>query len=94
VRKEQLLEVWKMEPQKYEDIERFIEVDSRTIVRININTAVAEELKQHPYISWKIANSIVKLRQQKNQYKALEELKESHLIDEELFEKLKPYLTL
>jgi competence protein ComEA len=94
VRKEQLLEVWKMEPQTYEAIERFIEVDARAIEQININTAVVEQLKQHPYLSWKIANSIVKMRQQKNQFKSLEELKESHLIDEELFEKLKPYLTL
>lgn len=94
VRKEQLLEVWKMELTKYEDIERFIEIDPRYVEKINVNRVSVEMLKLHPYFSWKIANSIVKMRQQKTEFKSLDELKESHLMDEELFEKLKPYLTL
>jgi len=93
VRKEQLLEVWKMDPVKYEEIQRFVSVGP-TIEKINLNEVSAEILRKHPYLNWNIANSIVKLRKQKTLFNAIEDIKESVLIDEELFEKLKPYLTL
>ncbi len=53
-----------------------------------------EDLKIHPYFRWNIANSLIKMREQKNGFKNLNEIKESVLINEELFEKLKPYLYL
>jgi DNA uptake protein ComE-like DNA-binding protein len=93
VRKEQLLEVWKLDPAKYEEIEQFVMVGT-LFQKINLNEVSAEILRKHPYLNWNIANSIVKLRKQKTLFKAIEDIKESVLIDEELFEKLKPYLTL
>lgn len=94
VSKEQLLEVWKMDPAKYSEIERFIYVDVRQIEKININEVSVEVLRKHPYMNWNIANSIVKMRNQKKTFQSIDELKESVLIDQELFEKLKPYLIL
>ncbi len=94
VKKEQLLEVWKMDLEKYNAIEEFMVLDVNEIRKIHINTATAEELKQHPYFNWNIANSVVKMRIQKTGFKRIEEIKESVLIDEEFFEKIKPYLSL
>jgi DNA uptake protein ComE-like DNA-binding protein len=69
-------------------------VDSEKIKRIELNTISVEELKDHPYLNWSAANSIIKIRAQKGRFKSIEEIKESVLMDEEMFEKLKPYLTL
>lgn len=92
--KEQLMEVWKMDIEKYNAIEKYIQVDPQNIKRIELNTVTAEELKEHPYMNWSSANSIVKIRTQKVKFKSINDIKESVLIDEELFEKVKPYLTL
>ena len=93
-RKEQLLEVWKMDETKYGEIERFISVDLGAIRKINLNTATAEELKAHPYFTWNIANSILKIRTRLGGFKSVEEIKESILVTEEVFIKLKPYVSL
>ncbi len=94
VRKEQLLEVWKFDTAKYNEIEPFITINDQLIKKINLNTASAEELKSFPYFNWNIANSIVKMRNRLERYHDIEQIKESELIDEELFDKIKPYLSL
>lgn len=93
-KKEQLLEVWKMDVEKYSTIEKYVEIDVTLIKMIELNSITIEELKNHPYIDWSIANSIIKMRNQKGTFKSVQEIKESVLIDKELFEKLKPYLSL
>ena len=91
---EQLLEVWKMTPEKMEEIKPFIKIDQQQVRKLNINTATAEELKKHPYFTWNMANAIVKLRNQHGPFKSINELKMSVVLTEELFLKIKPYLTL
>lgn len=93
-KKEQLLEVWKMDQEKYELLIDQIELNPQLISKIKLNSITIEELKKHPYIRWNIANSIIKIREQKNGFTKIEDIKESVLINEELFEKLKPYLSL
>jgi DNA uptake protein ComE-like DNA-binding protein len=94
VRKEQLLEVWKMEVEKYDAIEEFVKVDAQKVKKIPLNSITAEQLKSHPYLNWNIANSIIKIREKKGSFSRIDEIRESVLIDEELFEKIKPYLSL
>ena len=94
VNKQQLLEVWKFTPDMLAQIDDKIEVNARNIRQFNINTATVDELKLHPYIRWKIANSIVKMRIQLGGYQKIEDIRRSVLIDEALFLKLKPYLTI
>ena len=94
ISKQQLLEVWQFTPEKLTEIESSIQVNSSILKKININLATVEELKNHPYIRWNIANSIVKMRLQKGNFNSINELLESKLITPEIFEKIKPYLTL
>lgn len=95
LRKEQLLEINKVDIDLYTRIEGYLKLNDVEFRKISINTADAKELQEHPYIDWSVANSIVKIRNQKeNKYKSIEEIKVSVLIDEELFEKIKPYLSL
>lgn len=91
---EQLLEVWKIDADKYAQIEPYVTVNNGLVFKLKLNTITAEELKKHPYLNWNIANSIIKIRERKRGFKSVEEIKESVLIDEECFEKLKPYLSL
>ena len=91
---EQLLEVWKMTQEKMEEIKPYIKIDQQQVKKLNINAATAEELKKHPYFTWNMANAIVKLRNQHGPFKSINDLKMSVVLSEELFLKIKPYLTL
>jgi len=90
---QQLLEIWKFEAEKLDRIKENIQL-SKNIQKLNINQADLETLKAHPYISYKVANSIVKMRAVHGDYQSLDQLLRSDLIDQELFAKIKPYLTL
>ena len=91
---QQLKEVWKMDQEKLDIIEPFLKFDKSKLLKLELNKVNIDELKKHPYIRWNIANSIIKIRDQKGTFKNIEEIKESVLINEEMFEKLKPYLSL
>lgn len=90
--KEQLLEIWKFDPEKYNEIEDKIVLSDEAINAININTATLDELKAHPYIYYKVANSIVKMRLVNGDYSSVEDILQSKLINQELFAKIKNYL--
>lgn len=94
VRKEQILEVWKMTPEIYAQIHAQLSCESSNIRKLSVNHASAEELQAHPYLNWNQANSIVKMRMQKGGFKSIEEIRESVIIDQETFEKVRPYLSL
>jgi competence protein ComEA len=95
INKEQLMEIKKIDLELFNKLEGQIVIDKEKITKLKINSASAEELKNHPYLNWSIANSIVKMRTQRGgTFKQVEELLESVLIDRELFEKIKPYLSL
>lgn len=93
-KKEQLLEVYKMNEDTYQILCEQLDFSHAMIQKISINKATTEELNKHPYLDWSQSNSIVKIRKQIGGYHSLEEIKDSHLINEDDFEKLLPYLSL
>ena len=94
VHSEQLMEVWKIDAVKYSEMEPFIQLTDKRIQKLSVNKATADELQKHPYISYKVANSIVKMRAQHGNYTEISEIKRSKIIDEVTYEKIKPYLTI
>jgi len=92
--KSQLLEVWKLDSVLLQKIENQLVIDLKDLNKININNVSVEELKNHPYFSWNIANAIVKMRNQKGVFISIEDIKASKIIDEQLFIKIKPYITI
>lgn len=90
--KKQLLEIWNFSDSMLTQLDSTLIISTVKLKKFNINTAAADELKNHPYISWNIANSIVSIREQHGKYQKLEEIKKSVLIDDSLFIKLSPYL--
>jgi len=93
-KKEQLLEVYKMNAETYEILCNKLDFSETQIRKISINKANAEELDRHPYLNRWQANSIVKMRIQLGGFQSLNELRKSHLINAEDFEKLEPYVSL
>ncbi|MDX2360063.1 MAG: helix-hairpin-helix domain-containing protein [Crocinitomicaceae bacterium] len=91
--REQLLEIWKFDQAKLDEITEYIYLEPRVFTKINISTASVEELKEHPYITYSVANSIVKMRAQGN-FETIQDIQRSKLIDQELMTRLIPYLTI
>jgi competence protein ComEA len=85
----QLLEIWKFDSEKYEEVSKNIILNKKDLRLIDINSCSIDELKNHPYISYKVANSIVKMRMANGNYNQIEDILESKLIDRELFSKIK-----
>jgi competence ComEA-like helix-hairpin-helix protein len=89
---DQLTEVYGLKPELFEQIRPFVTVDENYI-KININTATAEQLKNHPYIyKWNIANAIVNYRTKHGKYTKVEDLKKTDLVTDEICRKIAPYL--
>jgi competence protein ComEA len=90
---EQLLEIKGLSPELLEKTSKYLQLSSKP-EGISLNSVKIERLKQHPYLNWNQANSIIKVRQQRGGYTSIEQIKQSILIDEQTFVKLKPYLSL
>jgi DNA uptake protein ComE-like DNA-binding protein len=90
----QLLEIWNFTPEMLAKITSEIHLGDSPLKTININNCEIEELAKNPYLNWKQANSIVKYRIQHGPYKSVLDIQKSHLISEELCQKIKPYLTI
>lgn len=90
---DQLEEIKGLKIEILEKIRPFFQI-STTVQKMKLNEVGLERLKQHPYLSWNQANSIIKMRTQKGKFNAIDELKESVLIDEETYKKLLPYVSL
>lgn len=63
---EQLLEVYRMDTNRFNDIERFIRIDSTFIPnRLRINSDAFKTLLKHPYLEYDDVKKIVNYREQK-----------------------------
>lgn len=91
---QQLLEIYRMDEEKLSTIEGSFIIDDKDIRKIDINQSTRKELNEHKIISWNIANSIVSMRETHGEYKKIDDLLKSILIDRDKLETLKPYLTV
>jgi competence protein ComEA len=60
--------------------------------KIPINRVTADEMKAHPYLSWKEAEWIANYRTQHGAFGSLEDLRQLRLLSEETIEKIGPYI--
>ncbi|CAG5078133.1 helix-hairpin-helix domain-containing protein [Parvicella tangerina] len=88
----QLSEVYGLKPETIENILPHLVLKNPNTKKINVNTATTDDLKAHPYIDWKVANSIVQIRNNYGKFASIDEITKSVLIDDELYNRLKPYL--
>jgi DNA uptake protein ComE-like DNA-binding protein len=91
----QLLEVFGMDSTRYEQIKPHIFLsDTLQLRKININTADFVTLVRHPYLDRNQVNSILRMRERHGPYSSTEEIIRSELIDEALYQRIAPYLTV
>jgi len=91
----QLREVYGIDSAAYLQIaEQVFIKDSININRININTASSEQLSKHPYIRKKLAEIIVRYRVQNGNYGDIAALRKMPLVNDSLYFKLAPYLSI
>jgi competence ComEA-like helix-hairpin-helix protein len=93
-RKEQLLEVYGMEAERYDGIRDHVTVDAGLVRKININKATIKEMLRHPYMEFYIAKAIVNYRVQKGPFTDVGQIREAETIYDEVYERLAPYLTV
>lgn len=93
-RKEQLLEVYGMDSNRYFSILPHISVDSTLIRKVNLNTATFKDLIKNPYIDFYLAGAIMKYRNKKGKFSTLQELMYINLISEDIYRKISPYFTV
>lgn len=91
VKKEQLLEVYGIDEERYRGIEEQVLVEP-AVKKLDINMTSFKELLRHPYLEYEVVRNIVRFRERVRPFKTVEELKNIELIDADLFSKIAPYL--
>ena len=91
---DQVREVYGIHDTAFQKFSSYLKNDNASVKTININTATKDELKQHPYIKWSLANAIVEFRSKHGRFLSIDDLLKIHSIDLNILEKLKPYLQL
>ncbi len=92
--KDQLLEVFGMDAEKYAQVKELVKTDSTYIRKININTVEISELKKFPYLTPTVAAALVNYRKSHGNYKSVGGIRSCALITEALYKKVAPYFTI
>jgi len=91
---EQVKETYGLPDSTFQKIKQYLQVNSSSIKKININTATVDELKVHPYIKYGLANPIVAYRNEHGSFLRVEDIKKVMAVTEEIYRKIEPYLSL
>lgn len=91
---EQLLELYKMDAEKYAMMVQGLYMDTILINQIPLNTADFKSILRHPYISYETTIYIVNKRKKLGKFSALYQLKDDVHFPDSLYLKLEPYLYL
>lgn len=92
VRKEQLLEVYGMDAERYNQIASYISVDPSAVKKIDINSASINDLKRHPYLDYYQAKALVAYRERGNTFSSMDDLLKVNLIEPSTTTKLQGYI--
>ncbi|MEO8794644.1 MAG: helix-hairpin-helix domain-containing protein [Daejeonella sp.] len=89
---EQLKEVYGLDSSMFNNLKTQVKVNRNSIVKTNINTAVFEDLKQSPYLTYKQINAIINYRKQHGLYKSIEDFKKIAILNDGILRKIEPYI--
>jgi competence protein ComEA len=91
---EQVGETFGLPDSTFQKIKSQLQVKQSTVVKINLNEATLDVLKSHPYLKYAVANAIIQYRNEHGPFKTVSELQKLGAIDESLYTKIAPYLTV
>lgn len=89
----QLREVYGIDSVKFEVVKGQVTLDIGSIKTIPINTAEFEDLKRHPYLSYKQMNAILQYRRQHGPYASINDLRQIKILNEGILSKIAPYFS-
>ena len=88
----QVAETYGLPDSVFQKIKPMLKINTAQVKKININAATRDELKDHPYIRYNLANLIVQYRNQHGPFSDVKELFNIMAIDQVIFDKLSAYL--
>lgn len=91
---EQMREVYGLDSAWYQKTHPLLTVDTALVQKIAINTISEDSLKIHPYFRKNIAQEIVAYREKNGAFTSIEELKKVSAVNEEVYRKIRPYVSL
>lgn len=91
---EQVAETYGLQDSVFQKIKSKLLATNPVLKQLDINTAGPDELKQHPYIRYILANAIVQYRTQHGNFNSVSDIKRIQIVTDEIFDKLAPYLTV
>lgn len=91
---QQVSEVYGISDSLFLALQKHMKVTSQRVKKIHLNQAELNQLKGHPYISWKLANQIINYREKVKPFDSVEETRKLYAINDSIYNKLLPYLTI
>ncbi len=92
LRLEQLKEVYGITEDNFPKIAEQLPLDSVIINKININQCEWVTLVKHPYIDKNCANALINYRRNHGHFERVENVKDSDLVNDNLYRKIAPYI--
>lgn len=94
IRHEQLAEVYKFSDSTLTMLRQRLVIGADAITKIPVNKATILQLQTHPYIGEKMAKNIVLYRDALGKFDNITQLKQVPLMNEEIYRKIAPYLSI
>ncbi len=91
---EQVREIYGVNDEKYRKIEPYLKLEHIDLMPLDLNKSDFKTLVRHPYLDYEMVKSIVYFREQTRPFKSIEELKHLEGMNDSLFKKTKPYLSV
>ncbi|WP_316824973.1 helix-hairpin-helix domain-containing protein [Pedobacter miscanthi] len=87
------MEVYGLDSVKYAEIKDQVSISNAPLKTINVNTAVFDDLKRNPYLSYKQINAIIQYRKQHGNYSGIADLKKIAILNQQTIDKIAPYIS-
>lgn len=91
---DQIREVSGMPVMVFNRIRHQLNINTKSLKKLNINAATMDEMKSHPYIDDRLAAAIKAFRAEHGLFQSAAALKQLQLVDDEIYRKIVPYLSL
>lgn len=91
---DQLLEIYRMDTATLDRLAPHFVLDPAAVDQIDINQIALDSLRRHPYFAYSLANSLVQIRKMHGPYRRPEDLMRSHLMNDSIFTRIKPYIVI
>lgn len=89
----QVGEVYGLKDSVFQIIKPYLRCHGESVKKIEINKAGKDELKNHPYIRWSIADAILVYRDQHGSFTSPQDILKIESVDAEALEKVLPYIS-